>query len=108
MPEYPIHRTERGLKVALRVTPNAAKDGIDGIEARPGAGLQLRIRVRAVPDKGKANSAVIALLAKAWDLPRSALSIVAGETGRDKMLLIAGPADRLAAALTTWFEVHHP
>jgi uncharacterized protein (TIGR00251 family) len=96
----------RGLKVALRVTPNAARDRIDGVETRPGAGPQLRIRVRAVPDKGKANNAVIALLAETWDLPKSAFSIVAGETARDKTLLIDGAPEQLTALLAPWLEAH--
>jgi hypothetical protein len=106
MAGLPFRSAEGGVAVALRVTPNAARDAIEGVETRPGAGPQLRIRVRAVPDKGKANRAVIALLAEAWDLPLGTLSIVTGETARDKMLHVAGPPDRLRSALTNWFEAH--
>jgi uncharacterized protein YggU (UPF0235/DUF167 family) len=42
------------------------------------------VRVTATPEAGKANAAVLALLAKALGVPKSALSIVRGETGRDK------------------------
>jgi len=106
MTALPFRAVEEGLLVALRVTPNASRDAIEGIETRPGTGAQLRIRVRAVPDKGKANRAVIALLAEAWDLAPGALSIVAGEAARDKMLHLAGPPERLTSLLTNWFEAH--
>jgi uncharacterized protein YggU (UPF0235/DUF167 family) len=52
-----------------------------------------------VPDKGKANAAVIALLAKALGLPKSAVTLVAGETARLKTLAIAGDGEALAARL---------
>ena len=62
----------------LRVTPNVGADTLtvaDGI---------VQVRVTATPEAGKANAAVLALLAKALGVPKSALSIVRGETGRDK------------------------
>ena len=59
----------------------------------------LRLRVTAVPDKGKANAAVIALLATALDIPKSAIELVSGETSRIKLLAIAGNGPALAARL---------
>ena len=59
----------------------------------------LRIRVRAVPDKGKANAAVIGLLAKALGLPKSAIALVAGDTARLKTLRLTGDPAALAAAI---------
>lgn len=61
----------------------------------------LRVRVNAVPDKGKANAAVAALLAKALGVPKSAVSVVSGETARMKTLDVVGAADRLAEAVET-------
>jgi uncharacterized protein len=59
----------------------------------------LKLRVAAVPDKGKANAAVIALLAKALGVPKSALEITAGETSRIKTLVITGDPAALAASI---------
>lgn len=59
----------------------------------------LRVRVSAVPDKGKANAAVVALLAKALGVPKSAVSVVSGETGRMKTLAIVGDGAALALAV---------
>jgi len=88
-----------GLRIALRVTPNAGADRIEGIEARDDGLCVLRVRVRAVPDRGKANAAVIALLAKQLDLPPSAITIVSGETARIKQLRLSGDPDALIARL---------
>jgi uncharacterized protein (TIGR00251 family) len=91
--------TEAGLLLHLRVTPNAGRDAIDGPELRDDGTTVLRLRVAAVPDKGRANAAVIALLAKALGLPKSSISLVSGETGRFKTLRIAGETDDLLARL---------
>lgn len=88
-----------GLSLFLRVTPNAGKDAIEGAEIRDDGTAVLRIRVKAVPDKGKANAAVVALLAKALGVPKSAVILAAGETSRFKTLVIAGAPDALAERL---------
>lgn len=60
----------------------------------------LRLRVAAVPDKGRANAAAIALLAKALATPKSSIALVAGETARLKTVAIAGDGAVLAERLT--------
>lgn len=59
----------------------------------------LRVRVSAVPDKGKANAAVVALLAKALGVPKSAVSVVSGETARMKTLDVVGDGATLEKKL---------
>lgn len=88
-----------GVRLHLRVTPNAGADRIEGAEARDDGTAVLRIRVAAVPDKGRANAAVIALLARALGIPRSRIRLTAGETSRFKTVEIddAGVIPRLAA-----------
>ena len=81
------------MLLRLRVTPNAGRDAIEGFESLADDTEVLRIRVAAVPDKGKANSAVIALLAKRLGLPKSSLTIVSGETSRLKTVRIDGDVD---------------
>lgn len=83
----------------LRVTPNAGRDAIDGVESRDDGSAVLRIRVNAVPDKGKANAAVIALLAKTLSVPKSSVTLVSGETARQKTLRIANATEALLARL---------
>ena len=78
------------LDLFLRVTPNASRDAIEGAEMRDDGQVRLRVRVTAQPEKGKANKAVTALLAKALRLPKSSFTVIAGETARDKTIRIAG------------------
>lgn len=80
----------------LRVTPNSGRDAIEGAESRDDGTCVLRLRVAAVPDKGKANAAVIALLAKALGVPKSTLSLVAGDTSRLKTVAVSGDPATLA------------
>ena len=88
-----------GLTLFIRVTPNAGRDAIEGVELRDDGLAVLRLRVKAVPDKGKANAAAVALLAKALGVPKSAISLVSGETARFKTLAIAGDGASLAQKL---------
>lgn len=88
-----------GVTLRLRVTPNAAADRIEGIEVRADGTAVLRVRVRAVPDRGKANAAAIALLARALGLPPSAIAVTAGAAARIKLVHVTGDAQALARAL---------
>jgi uncharacterized protein (TIGR00251 family) len=91
--------TSDGLAVRVRVTPNAGADRIEGVETRDDGTEVIRVRVRAVPDKGKANDAVIALLAKALGVPKGAVALTGGGTARQKALHIAGDPALLSARL---------
>ena len=85
-----------------RVTPNASGDRIEGPDRDADGRAYLRVRVRAVPEKGKANNAVLALLSKAWKCPKSSITVVKGETDRVKTLKIADGV-HLAATLEQQF-----
>ncbi|WP_029032708.1 DUF167 domain-containing protein [Salinarimonas rosea] len=78
---------EVGDRLVVRVTPKASAARITA-ERDADGGLALRVAVTAPPEDGKANAAVIALLAAALGLPRSALAIVRGETARTKTIRI--------------------
>ena len=95
----PYRLSPTGLSLFVRVTPNGSRDAIEGVELRDDGSAVLRLRVRAVPDKGKANAAVIALLAKALGVPKTAITLVSGETARQKTLSVTGDADVLVARL---------
>ena len=87
------------LVLRLRVTPNAGIDRIEGFETRDDGSVVLRVRVKAVPDRGRANAAVAALVAAALGVPKSAVTLAAGETARLKTLHVSGDAAALAARL---------
>jgi uncharacterized protein YggU (UPF0235/DUF167 family) len=93
--------TPTGLRLRLRVTPNASLDHIDGPESLSDGTTVLRLRTRAVPENGRANAAAIALLAKYLGVPKSAITLVAGDTARIKTVQVEGDPDDLAARLAT-------
>ena len=95
----PYRLTQEGLVLQVRVTPNASADRIEGVEIRDDGAAVLRLRVRAVPDKGKANAAVAVLLGKALGIPKSAITLASGETSRLKTLRLSGDPAALAAAI---------
>ncbi len=100
----PIEPVAEGLRVALKVTPKAARAGVTGLETDAAGRAVLKVRVTEAPEGGKANAAVIKLLAKAWKLPKGALKVVAGAKNRRKTLLVEGDADELAPRLTAWLR----
>jgi hypothetical protein len=71
--------------VTIRVSPGAKRDEIVGWQ-----GSTLRIRVRAAPEKGKANDSVCALIAAATGTPKKSVLVERGHTSRDKLLLVDG------------------
>jgi len=100
----PFVIANRGVRVQLRVTPKAAENRITGV-AQGGAGVTaLKVKVTAAPDRGKANEAVLKLLAREWGLAKSTLKLVAGETSRSKVVLIEGDASDLMPHLESWLE----
>ncbi|CAN5329372.1 DUF167 family protein [soil metagenome] len=99
MSDLPVSPVPGGVRLALRVKPNARKDEIGGLVADAAGEVSLLVKVRAQPEKGRANKAVIELLAAALGLAKSKLAVTAGETGRRKTIVIAGDADKLQASL---------
>lgn len=78
-----------GVVLTVRLTPNAAKNEIQGWTKDENGQRLLMARVTATPEKLKANKALIALLAKAWKIPPSSITIIKGTTERLKTLHIA-------------------
>jgi len=88
-----------GAELRVRATPGARADAIEGVVADADGHTCLKVRVRAAPEKGKANAAIEALLAQALGLPKSAVSVEKGGASRIKLVRIAG--DGAIAALGT-------
>lgn len=80
-----LKKTSEGIVIPVKVQPGAKKDSIVGEWDG-----WLKIQVKAPPEKGRANEAVIKLLAKCLDLRKSCIHIVSGEFSRDKKVLIQG------------------
>jgi uncharacterized protein len=71
------------VTIRVRVQPKASRDEILGLREDT-----WRVRVTAPPEGGRANQAVIALLAGALDIPRSRVSIERGHASRDKLVRV--------------------
>ena len=97
--KLPFRITKTGIVVTVRLTPGASADKISGVEAGADGALFLKARVRAVPEKGKANTALIALMAKWLGVPKSGIEVLSGTTSRLKQLAIAGNPSDIADAL---------
>lgn len=102
----PFTATPNGVQVRLRVSPRAARNGCQGLHHDADGNTVLKVLVTSAPEAGRANKAVIAMLAKEWDLPKSALEIVAGNTSRNKTMVVGGDPTALMARLTHWSEQH--
>lgn len=98
----PFETAAGGLRVRLRVQPGASREAVEGPIALPDGHLALSVRVHAPPDGGKANAALVKLLARTWKLPKSAINIVAGHGRRRKVLLVSGDPGALEARLREW------
>lgn len=92
----PWTRSRDGLVLRVRVTPKSSKDMVEGLEASA-QGPALKVRVRAVPDKGAANAAVVEAVADWLGVAKSSITLIAGSTARVKSLAIAGDGAALAA-----------
>ena len=91
-----------GVRVRLRVTPRARRNGIDGLIADAEGAVRLKVAVSAAAEEGRANTAVLALLAGEWRLPRSSLTIETGAADRRKTVAVAGDPHELMSALLAW------
>jgi hypothetical protein len=81
--------TGQSALLSIRVQPRAKRDEVVG--ERAGA---IVIRLRAPPVDGKANAALIEFIANAANLPRSRVEIVRGATAREKVVRVAGIAEK--------------
>lgn len=98
----PIAAAPDGVTVAVRVTPRASRSRVTGTGSDAGGRPYLAIAVSAAPEDGKANDALIKLLAKEWRVAKSALTVRTGATSRHKTLHVAGDPDRLLLDLGAW------
>jgi len=78
------------LRLTIRLTPRAASEGVDGWGPDEKGRPVLKVRVKAAPIEGKANAALIALMAKTLDVPKSRIRLIGGDTARQKTLDIEG------------------
>lgn len=80
----------------VRLTPKGGRDAFDGLSTGADGKVILGARVRAVPENGLANEALLTLIAKTMRIKKSSLELVSGATARQKTIRITGnPVDIL-------------
>jgi len=104
VPPMPFGPADHGVRVRLRVQPRARRNRVGGLAAEADGGVALKVAVTAAPEDGRANAAVIALLAAAWAVPKSRLSVVAGAADRRKTIHLQGDPHRLMQSLELWLQ----
>lgn len=90
------------LLVDVRLQPGASRARVDGLAVLDDGATVLKVRVTEPPEDGKANAALVKLLARAWKLPKSAVSLVAGHSDRRKTLAVAGDPAVVRRELEGW------
>lgn len=99
--EGPLRLRKDGIELFVRLTPKSSADAVEGAETGADGRCYLKARVRAVPEKGAANTALEKLLAKALGVPATTVSVVAGGTSRLKCVRVLGDPAALAARAGT-------
>ena len=82
--EYVLHDGKSGAALAVRVTPRASRNEINGV-LNDGT---IKVHLAADPAEGNMNVELLAFLAEVLGVPKTRVEIVAGETGRDKLVSI--------------------
>ena len=97
------YRVEAGaIVLAVRLTPKGGRDQLDGIALLADGSAVALARVRAAPEDGAANRALIVLLARTFGAPKSAIELVSGATTRLKRVRIPGDPVALGAIVEAW------
>ena len=100
----PFEAVPGGIRVTVRVTPKASPAGPAGLAVDADGRAYVKLRVNAPAQDGKANAALLKLLAKEWGLARSCLRIAGGERDRRKTVHVSGDQPALLKKLNIWIE----
>ncbi|MPT49157.1 MAG: DUF167 domain-containing protein [Sphingobium sp.] len=90
--------------LAIRLTPRSAKEQISGLWQDEKGAVWLQVQVRAVPEKGRANDALLRLLAKALHIPAKTMKLDSGDTSRLKRVRLIGKAQEVADLTKEWMK----
>jgi uncharacterized protein (TIGR00251 family) len=92
------------VTIAVRATPRAARDAIEGVRTGDDGRSWLAVRLTAAPSDGEANDALIRLLAKALGVRRGDVRLTSGTTSRMKRIFVGGDPQELGKALSKLIE----
>lgn len=97
---YPWRPVKDGVMLHISLTPKSSRDAVGEIVDSP-SGCVLKVKVRALPDKGLANQAVVKVLAKWLGVPKSSLELASGSRSRLKSIKISGNVANITKRLET-------
>lgn len=97
----PVTVSPDGVIVTVRATPRATRPAVAGVVAMADGHPALAVRVAVPPVEGKANAAIVDLLARALGVRRGDVTILSGETGRAKRIAVRGDGALLAGRIRT-------
>lgn len=98
----PVTPVPKGVRLSVRLTPRASREGVDGVVQGPDGRWMLQLRLAAPPVDGAANAALVAFIAKALRLRKSEVAIVSGEKARLKLLELSGDPAELSVRVAAW------
>ena len=93
---------DNGILLRVRLMPNSSSCRLNGVFVDANGVEFLKLCVISVPEKGKANKELLALLAKKFGVAKSQCEIVSGELDRYKKIKITGEIMKLKIALEEW------
>lgn len=102
--DHPYTPDPHGVRLAVRLTPNARRDALDGVVEGPDGRKALHLRVAAPPVEGAANAALVGFVAKSLGLRRADVTLRAGQTSRLKLLHLAGDGAAIIDRLERWLS----
>jgi hypothetical protein len=94
-----LRRSRDGVIIPVRLTPKSNRDEVVGVEDHAGECV-LKARVRALPEAGRANTALETLIARWLGLPPSTVTVAHGGKSRLKQVAVAGDAEALSRLIT--------
>ena len=83
--DYITPSGDNACRISIHAVPRASKTEIVGMQ-----GTSLKLRLQAPPVDGKANKAICKYLAEFFDIPARNVSLIVGETGREKIFQLVG------------------
>lgn len=97
--ERPYSVNKAGVRLRVRLTPRASRDGVDGLVQDSEGQPLLQVRLKAPPVEGAANKALVNFLASGLKLRKGDIEIVAGAKSRVKTVQLSGESGKLEARL---------
>lgn len=98
----PFSPVATGVRVRIRLAPKSSANRLAAITVDGEGKGVIKAMVTAVPEAGKANAALIKILAREWKVAKSSLAVVQGATDRNKTVEVAGETDALMHTLHQW------